>query len=492
MPDCSICCEKLNKSSRSPINCKTCISNETIVCQTCAKRYILDQPNDASCMVCKVEWDREFLAENFTKTFISKELKVHRENYLMDKQIAMLPATQEFAEQLKMIDGFEKQRLILMEKKKVLEKQIKKILKDVRTIDMEINDLRREAYNGNNTQAQDSKPKFTYKCPVENCNGFLNSSYNCGICENDICRHCMEIKEEEHTCEEEKKETVKLLNKDTKPCPKCGQLIFRSGGCEQMYCITCHTAFSWRTGQIERGHVHNPEYYRWMRENGRDIPRDPNDIAYDPCGNNVPEYTEVLRVIRIWFPATNNPDRVFQREHYRNYYGREIYQDQVETVKLSNMHRMIGHITHINERYNTELRHQDGELRNMRAHFILNKITREDFKKKLQMMEKKNEKSKKMNDIWNVLRFVLIEIVGRIMEIDINQVNRRQEIVDIINEAEKSRRYCNRSFEKVGKLFGMVYPGINKEWIQIHNMEQYLIDLRKAEERNRQRRNQEA
>ena len=488
MPDCSICCEKFNKSSRSPVTCKTCVTDETVVCQSCAKRYILDQPNDASCMVCKVEWDREFLAENFTKSFITKELKVHRENYLMDKQIALLPATQEYAEKLKMIDGFEKQRLILLEQKKKIEKQLKKIVLDVRTIDNEIIHLRRDA-DHQGTEQEGGKVKFTYKCPIENCNGFLNTSFHCGICENDICRHCMEIKEEEHTCDEEKKETVKLLNKDTKPCPKCGQLIFRSGGCEQMYCITCHTAFSWRTGQIERGHVHNPEYYRWMRENGRDIPRDPNDIGYDPCGNEVPLYTDILRVMRIWFPATNNPDRVFQREQYRNYYGREIYQDQIETVKLSNMHRMVGHITHINENYNGEIRYQQVELRKMRAYYILNKLTRDEFKKKLQMFEKKNEKSKKFNDVWNVLRFVLIEIIGKVMEIDINNHSRKQEIIDIIEEAEKTRRYCNKSFEKIGKLYNMVYPGINKEWIQIHNMEQYLIDLRKAAERRRRERN---
>ena len=82
----------------------------------------------------------------------------------------------------------------------------------------------------------------------------------------------MEIKGEYHECDEDKKETVKLLRQDTKPCPKCGELIHKlPNGCDQMYCIKCPTAFSWRTGQLERGHIHNPEYYRWMRENGRDI-----------------------------------------------------------------------------------------------------------------------------------------------------------------------------------------------------------------------------
>ena len=50
MVDCSICCEPFNKSNRCKINCKTCDDDSIIACQTCAKRYILEQPTDPSCM----------------------------------------------------------------------------------------------------------------------------------------------------------------------------------------------------------------------------------------------------------------------------------------------------------------------------------------------------------------------------------------------------------------------------------------------------------
>ena len=125
MVDCSICCEPFNKSNRRQINCKTCDSDNIIACQSCAKRYILDQPTDPSCMVCKVEWDTEFLINNFTRAFVNKELKNHRENYLLEKQIAMLPETQQYAEQIKLIDGLEKQRNLAFIKKRKLEKELK-------------------------------------------------------------------------------------------------------------------------------------------------------------------------------------------------------------------------------------------------------------------------------------------------------------------------------------------------------------------------------
>ena len=474
MGDCSICCEPFNKSNRCKINCKTCDSDNIIACQSCAKRYILDQPTDPSCMVCKVEWDTEFLSNNFTKVFVNKELKNHRENYLLEKQLAMLPETQEYAENLKLIDGLEKQREIILIKKRKLEKELVKLNTDIRQIDVTVSEIKHGTYNKDKTKSQ-----FSYKCPVQDCNGFLNERFECGICDNKICRHCMEIKEEDHECDKDKKETVKLLRQDTKPCPKCGELIHKlPNGCDQMYCIKCHTAFSWRTGQLERGNIHNPEYYRWMRENGRDVPRNPLDIRYDPCGNHIIDYTSLLRIVRTYFPIRT----VETRQAYGRYNHPAIH-DSLQTVKVANMHRMIGHINFMNTSYQNENRHEEQLLRNMRANYILNKITKEDFKKKLQMLEKKNNKSKKMNDIWNLLRLVLIEYIGKITE----QAYKKEEgvriIDEIIVESEKIRIYCNNSFKNIGKIFKMIYPGINKEWIQINNWESFLKQQAETETR---------
>jgi hypothetical protein len=33
-----------------------------------------------------------------------------------------------------------------------------------------------------------------------------------------------------------------------------------------MWCVVCRTAFSWNTGLIEDGHIHNPHYYQFLRE----------------------------------------------------------------------------------------------------------------------------------------------------------------------------------------------------------------------------------
>lgn len=229
MTDCSICCETFNKSSRCPIECKTCEDKNMKACQTCCKKYILDSINDPKCMVCSVEWDQEFLSDNFTKSFISKELKEHKENVLFEKQIARLSENQQDAQNFLLVEQLKKQKTIINDKISELQTLIRKLNSDVRNIDISIHDI---INTNTNTKRENN---FMYKCPLEDCNGFLNKQYVCGICDNKICKHCFEKitndNEDEHECDEDKKKTVEMLKKDTKPCPKCAEMIHKTEGC---------------------------------------------------------------------------------------------------------------------------------------------------------------------------------------------------------------------------------------------------------------------
>ena len=50
-----------------------------------------------------------------------------------------------------------------------------------------------------------------------------------------------------------------------------------------MWCTQCHTAFSWRTGEVET-RIQNPHYYEWQRQNNNGVaPRVEGDHANQPC-----------------------------------------------------------------------------------------------------------------------------------------------------------------------------------------------------------------
>ena len=206
MSECSICTEKYNKSSRKPLECRYC---KTIVCSTCVKTYLLGTTLDAHCLGCRRAWDKEFLIDHLTKSFLDKEYKKHREDILVDREKSLFPAT---------VDELERDIKI-----KTLEAEMKKCK-------IRVQEIKDELRHGGRTVVE--RKQFVRACPADNCRGFLSTAWKCGLCNVNVCPQCHEIKKEEnHECKPENVETAKLLAKDSKPCPSCGAMIFRIEGC---------------------------------------------------------------------------------------------------------------------------------------------------------------------------------------------------------------------------------------------------------------------
>lgn len=130
------------------------------------------------------------------------------------------------------------------------------------------------------------------KCPENQCLGYLDSELRCGMCSLKLCPACYEIQRDNlHQCNPDQVETLRLILRDSKPCPQCGISISKVDGCDQMWCVSCKTAFSWVTGQKETGRIHNPEYFRWMREHGQHVP-----VTQEAC--DIPNLVYVIRLLR--------------------------------------------------------------------------------------------------------------------------------------------------------------------------------------------------
>lgn len=414
--ECEICIEKYNRTSRLKVSCPYCEYN---ACRKCCETWILNETTPR-CIntVCGKEWTRQFVVSTFSKTFVSKDYKNHREEILFDQERALLPATQPIVENILKCER--------------IDKEIQRIEnEELRAAYARIAALRNERYTlGRNTDKTAERSTFIKACPDEGCRGFLSSQWKCGICEKWACSDCHEIKglsrDCEHTCNPDNVATAALLANDTKSCPSCGTGIYKIEGCDQMFCTICHTGFSWRTGRIETN-IHNPHYYEWLRRTGGVAPRNPNDIQ---CGREI----------------TNT----FTRNMTTN-----LRANHAETELINRITRICEAIIHFRyvvlNRFTVDhvLNNQD-----LRVKYLMNKISDDDFKLLIQRHDKKHQKNREIHNILTLLYNTVTDIIYRFDDafnnINMIDIPRARNILD---EIETIVNYSNDCLLDISKTY---------------------------------------
>lgn len=450
LPDtpCVVCAEGYNRIGRKPVTCPYC---SITVCMVCVKHYLLETIQDPHCMDCRREWDREFIDTALTKDFRSKSLKEHREDILLDRERSLLPATQPIVEDIltgrrmrrNEIPPLEKQQQAIYIQITQLHNQINEINNKIREVNRAADRLEGRRTTYTMTEERTERRQFVRGCPVTDCRGFLSTAWKCGICETWVCPDCHEIKGKErdapHTCKPEILETVKLLAADTKPCPKCSAAIFKVEGCDQMWCTQCQTAFSWRTGRIETGIVHNPHFYQWQRAGGAAAGRPGGEGG---CGA-LPGYHDL-------------------RSRINSIRGLTPF----EKTLVETMHQRV------NDMLNRVLRDMPaenivGDNSDLRISYLLDELTDVDsWKRELQKREKQREKRRAIRRVIEMFTTVAADLLHRIMTETRTIVEAETEtaVRGIFGELEALRVYFNEQLEIVGKRFDCVVPSITPEW----------------------------
>ena len=420
---CSICCEGFTKGTlRGEVSCGYC---EHSACASCYRRYLtLDTTTrDPHCMNCGVQWDMEFLIANLTKSFCFGKLKKHRENILFDRERALLPETQPFAERH-------------VAKQKLLERG-RKILSDIARLKKEYHTVSDNLSNLRNCNLSDRK-KFTKGCPQTNCNGFLSTAYKCLLCETSLCPHCFVIKDNSgHICIPDDVASADAIKRDTKPCPACGTPISKVSGCDVMFSVCCKVFFSWNTGKKIRGQMHNPEYFRWLREHGGELP---DAEEADPCGDR--RFPHVYQTMRV-----------------------ENAHQELREFGLCNLLRIVRHVDAVTLR---DLRAGDQLTRNrdLRIKYLLCEITEPKMKVLIQRREKAQEKNRQIIQVLEMFMNVVGELLLEIVD---NPGTRSPEcmmatIMDVTSFANAGFARIQKRYDCVGYQLIPSTWGLNTRW----------------------------
>lgn len=414
---CMICVENFNKAQRKKVTCQYCGVD---VCRICYQKYCLSQ-RQSVCMNCKKVHSLSFFANNVTTTFLKGEWNDMMKVKLFENEQAKFPATQSFIEEVKEIDTqYDEVHL------KILELQ---------AISSELTARRRlivgtAEYGG----SSGGKPSCVLPCPKNGCNGLILRNYKCGICNTKVCKDCNDpIDDEDHKCNPDKVKSVEFIRSTTKPCPKCATRIHRIEGCDQMFCTMCHTAFSYKTGNIEKGRVHNPHYFEYLRSLSPDgtIRREVEEMPDGGCCN------------RFDLPYLLNTKFHMYPIAFKN--------------ALMELYRRVTHMEDVVMRKFDDHTRTDGNLaikeRDLRVKFMQGKITRESFEARLRKKQKRIEKCEEvypiLETVVRVTSDMLVSLPSVYDNFDVKLVF--ENVAKLINMANESLQVSEKTLKT--KLF---------------------------------------
>lgn len=406
---CPICDEKYNKTTRKITNCNAC---EHHACSSCVEQYFKSSNVHPQCMACHKPWNHQSLREKLGAASIKRITATHKE-LLFQEQNAMAPHTQEFIRLQKQKESIK----TLQDETSQKIDELKALQRDLNRQDIQTDrDIRSYIHvlSGNVAQDQErgqsiSLNVYIRQCGEDECKGYINKATGqCDLCEVKYCLHCMEKKTDDHECKDEDIQTIRLLSKDSKNCPKCTTIIHRISGCPDMFCVHCKTAFNWNTLKINRNGNSNPHYYQWLNNVNSNTANNPNGPeGLNPCDVNVGHVTR------------NHKFRKLSHSTQEDLLG--CIRSMDHTIRnIDSWKRSIGKLPAMYEYfYSTE----DDNLPPsfaaktlvLRSRFLKNEIDETTFKTGIMRIHKADEFNTHLDDIKNALDSYRTEFMVRIV-----------------------------------------------------------------------------
>jgi len=205
----------------------------------------------------------------------------------------------------------------------------------------------------------------------------------------------------------------------------------------------CGTAFSWTSGRVITGAVHNPHYYEWLRRQGT-VEREVTDV---PCGG-VPAYWSLLSSFRV---ARITP---------------------VESSDLERIHRMVVEMDARLADYPSRMPQLVNK--DINVAYLLKDIEEDEWKRQLEFTEAKFIRKREIGYILNMLVTAASDLMNQL----VNRCNAavtsdmRVEVKVWIMEVfmpqlAELRTYTNQALKDLAIRNHMAVPQISDEWAWI-------------------------
>lgn len=383
-------CVLCDMFTNQDITCKTC---NFLMCNLCMRFFLLI--NETRCIICNsITLENDVIKQRVPIAYYNKFFKRKR------KSKTRIQDSHEFIETASLASQVVERKLSFNNKYSEFVMELYHIKHGTYDLDRSENSV---------------KSQFIKKCLDNKCRGFLSTQWKCGLCNKNFCKDCHALKYSSHECDENEKATVALIKTDSKPCPQCGAMIHRYTGCSQVWTPCCKIAFNWKTGLIEKGRIHSPEYYDYIRRTNNGVV--PREVGDEPCGGNVNFY----RLSALFLENTR------------------------ETKTVAHYHQVTSHFeNHILPQLPREVGRLD--FSNLGLQYLLGDITKEDWRSKLKKMVKKNEKDNHLFNILNMFVNVMNDFFRNVIE--------NKDLVEFIKHADQLIDYTNEHVNKIQKMYG--------------------------------------
>ena len=458
--DCNICCETRKLILRNKPMKVVCLNCNQIVCRDCQIAYSRD-----CCMNCEIKFTREFILETLGDKFLKDIVKPLKIKELMQEQEASLPQVQPLIEQ-------ERQR-----------RNQKNEMRFGRYIPV-------TAGNRGNENDNSHRPRQeTFRCPVDECRGFIIASYGnqCEVCKVQVCLKCrVQISSPNkdnvankptpvaaaaaaaaavsdnieqtrsaataataHVCLTVDLDSVNMIRTTTRPCPKCTASIFKIEGCDHMYCTHCATHFSWTTGKVLKTSTN--EHYLQLDRYARNVVTRPgfdaagviNGVggaagANDSSGDGDDDQIEGNDCTGEGYSLTRDAVPLIHLDYLRltSKLTRALYDD-------TNVIRTLVH-----ERLQvTEILQKAREnLENLQIKYLLGELTYEQWSNKVYQVSQKREVTLLYSDVFKIYLSMIAHFQTALL--------RGKLVTKVEQEVEQLITLCNNSFASIKREYG--------------------------------------